>query len=136
MSNHISGSTGKLTYNSVEYPITQWVANPTAELVKFATSASAGWKTGVPGSKNFAGTAEIRLQQQPITVGGSATLVLEHGHWSGTGVVTYTITATVTAGAFTVNVDTGEAISQSITFEALGAPTIAVPPPPPPPPPP
>jgi len=117
---YVSGTTGVLTYNSVSYPITDWSLSQKVELMKFATSASGGWKTGVPGTKDASGSANIKLNDPPPPRGVSATMVLKHGDFDGTGDRTYTFPAIITDVTVAVNVDTGEAVSAAITFEAVG----------------
>jgi len=122
---YVSGNTGTLTYNSVTYPITDWSLSQKVELAKFATSASGGWKTGVPGTKDASGTCNIKLDAPPPPRGVIASMVLKHGDFDGTGDRSYTFQAIITDVTVTVNVDTGEAVSAAVTFEAVGAVTEA-----------
>jgi len=117
---YVGGSSGTLTYQSVAYPITDWSLSLKTELVKFATSVSSGWKTGVPGTKDASGSATMRLTDPPPPRGVAASMVLKHGDFDGTGDRTYTFSAVITDVTISVNVDTGEAISATVTFEAVG----------------
>lgn len=122
---YVSGTTGTLTFNSVAYSITDWSLSQKVELAKFATSATSGWKTGVAGTKDASGTCNIKLDAAPPPRGVQATMALKHGDFDGTGDRTYTFNAIITDVTVSVNVDTGEAVSASVAFEAVGSVTEA-----------
>jgi hypothetical protein len=122
---YVSGTTGALTYSTVSYPITDWSLSQKVELAKFATSSSLGWKTGVPGTKDASGNCNIKLNAPPPPRGVIAAMVLQHGDFDGSGIRTYTFDAVITDVTVAVNVDTGEAVSAAVTFEAVGPVTEA-----------
>jgi len=122
---YVSGTSGTMTYQSVAYPITDWSLSLKTEVTKFATSVSSGWKTGVPGTRDASGSATMRLTDPPPPRGVAATMVLAHGDFDGVGSRTYTFQAIITDATVNVNVDTGEAISATVTFEAVGSVTEA-----------
>ena len=121
----VSGKTGTLTYDSTSHSITDWSLSLKTELTKFGTSFSAGWKTGVPGTRDASGSATLRPTGTLPDQGMVASLVLKHGDWSGTGDRTYTFAAIITDVTLSVNVDTGEAVSATVAFEAVGPVTEA-----------
>lgn len=118
----ISSASGTLTFNAIAYPVTAVQVTRRRELAKFATSLSAGWKTGAPGSRDWGGTCSMRLGTAPAPPQDvSATLTITHTDHDGTGLRTYTGAALLTQVDIVVNVDTGEAIAANVTFEGLGA---------------
>jgi len=117
----VSGNSGTLTFGSTSYVITKWTLSTSVELDKFAHSSSSGVKTGVIGSRDAKGTADIKCDAVPPPVGTQATMVLAHGDFDGTGLRTYTFPAVIVERSIEVDVDTGKAVSGTISFEAVGA---------------
>jgi hypothetical protein len=121
----VSGKTGTLTYSSTAHTITDWTLSLKTEVTKFGTSASGGWKTGVPGTQDASGSATLRPTAAPPPRNTVASMILKHGDWDGTGDRTYTFDAVITDVTIAVNVDTGEAVSATVAFEAVGPVTEA-----------
>lgn len=121
----VSGRTGVFRVGSTTYPITRWSATLEVVVDKAGTSASAGWKTGVVGTRDARGSCTIwpAAVTEEIAEGTTGTFELEHEDYDGTGVRRWSFSGVIKSITKEVDVDNGNAVALQCEFEALGAVT-------------
>lgn len=120
----ISGKDGKVKVATTEVAqVTKWTFEESAEVDKFAHSDSAGYKDGVAGSKDVKGSIEAKFADagtSPFDVGDRISLeLLTDGELTPKGSLTGD--AIIASMSVEVDIDTGNAIGFSASYEGVGA---------------
>jgi len=115
----VSGKTGSVLVGSSDVlEVTKWTFEPSAIVHKYASNNTAGHKAAVTGVRDGKGTIETKVHTNTLwTAGQSVTLILE-GPTSGD---TITVPAVIATTPVSVDIDNGEPVASTYTFEANGA---------------
>lgn len=98
--------------------VTKWTFEPSAPIHKWASNSTGGYKAAVSGPKDGKGTIETKVDTDILwTVGQSVTLILR-GPTSGDNI---TVPALISSAPVTVDIDNGEPIGSTYSFESNGA---------------
>jgi len=115
----VSGKTGSVLVGASDVlEVTKWTFEPSAIIHKYASNNTAGHKAAVAGVRDGKGTIETKVHTNTLwTAGQSVTLILE-GPTSGD---TITVPAVIATTPVSVDIDNGEPVASTYTFEANGA---------------
>lgn len=119
----VSGKAGTVKVSSTEVlEVTKWTFEPSAVVHKYASNNTAGHKAAVAGVRDGKGTVETKVNTAALwTSGQSVTLILQ----GPTNSDTITIPAVISTTPTSVDIDNGEPIAATYSFEANGAWTSA-----------
>lgn len=119
----VSGKAGTVKVSSSEVvEVTKWTFEPSAIVHKYASNNTAGHKAAVAGVRDGKGTIETKVSTATLwTAGQSVTLVLQ----GPTSSDTISVPAVIATTPVNVDIDNGEPVSATYTFEANGAWTSA-----------
>lgn len=115
----ISGKAGTVKVGGTAVlEVTKWTFEPSANISKYASNNTNGHKKAVAGVRDGKGTIETKVDSVLWTAGQSVTLVL---HVDGGSTDKITVPAVIATTPINVDIDNGEPISATYTFEADGA---------------
>lgn len=118
----ISGKTGTVEISSTDVlEVTKWTFNPKCNVSKYASNNTSGYKAAVAGVLEGNGTVEVKLDTASsldLVAGAAATLDL---HVDGTGSNYYSVPAIISEAPIEVDIDGGEVVGATYSFEANGA---------------
>jgi hypothetical protein len=115
----VSGKNGSVLVGaSAVTEVTKWTFEGSAQIHKFATNATSGYKAGVAGPTDGKGTIETKVASDVIWKPGTAVTLILQGATSGD---TITCPALIGSCSIETDIDTGNAISATYNFETNGA---------------
>jgi len=115
----VSGKTGTVKVGAnAQTQVTKWSFEPSTPVHKWASNTTSGHKTGVAGPRDAKGTIETKVDTNVIWAAGESVTLILVGASSGD---TITVPAIVATAPVNVDIDNGEPISATYTFEAVGA---------------
>ena len=95
--------------------VVNWTYETTTTVPKYNSANTNGWKEGVVGVSDGKGTVDVKCNGIPCATGDEIDLSLDSG-----GGLVFEVPAIVSGVSYTVDVDNGEIVSASITFEQNG----------------
>lgn len=125
-STRINGASGAVSYNSTEIYITEWEASVNTTTKDTTDSEDTTWKTKLPnGFKEWSGSFSgwvIDGTDTPVVTGDSAAAELVLTAETG---VTFTGNAILTSKKINLQINQGDPVRYTMTFEGDGALTEA-----------
>lgn len=115
----VSGKAGTVLVGaSAVTEVTKWTFEPSAIVHKYASNNTSGHKKAVAGVRDGKGTIETKVDSDVLwTAGASVTLILQ----GPTGSDTITVPAVIASSPINVDIDNGEPITATYSFEADGS---------------
>jgi hypothetical protein len=112
-----SGKDGTAT--GVDGEVVKWSYETTTTVPKYNSASTEGWKKGVVGVSDGKGSIDVKCDGVPCATGDEISLSLD----SGDG-LTFAFPAIVSGVTIECDIDNGEIVSATVTFEQNGkAPT-------------
>lgn len=116
-----SGKQGTVKIGTADLvEVTKWTFDAKSAVSQWASNSSSGYKKSVDGVRSASGTIEVKVDTagtMDLVAGSSATLLL---HVDATGSNYYSVPAVVSASALECDINDGEVVSATYSYEANG----------------
>ena len=115
----VSGKEGTVLVGaSAVTEVTKWTFEPSAIVHKYASNNTSGHKKAVAGVRDGKGTMEARVDSDVVWKAGASVAVSLQGP---TGSDTMNVPAVIASSPINVDMDNGEPITATYSFEADGS---------------
>lgn len=108
-----SGKSGFAT--GVAGEVVKWSYETTTSVPKYNSASTDGWKKGVAGVSDGKGSIDVKCDGVPVETGAEIELTLD----SGDGLA-FTFDAIVSGVSIECDIDNGEIVSATVSFEQNG----------------